>query len=228
MATKKTSTGKKAKPAKARASNGPQSKGPAAAKKMAAPRKRVTVKKKSRKRIAPKKAGKRKSPAASERPLFSIRALARLFEYAENTIREYIRENGGPVEETLGTGRAARLDPAKWLRFFLERQAGTASPLLDARTEKTQIEAASKRLEHRVRAGQVIEVESVIDFFSQVMLSIGTSLDGISGKSAEGDAVLRAHFLQEVRNARTGIHNEIESYLGRIRQYRGRDPASWH
>lgn len=85
---------------------------------MAAPRKRVAVKKKAAKKKAPRKSGKRKSPAASERPLFSIRALAKLFEYAEKTIREHIKENGGPVGETLGTGRASKLDPAKWLRFF--------------------------------------------------------------------------------------------------------------
>ena len=75
---------------------------------------------------------------------------------------------------------------------------------------------AAKRLEHKQRAGEVIEGETGVEFFAEVALSIGTVLDGISGKSAEGDAVLRANFLNEVRNARTGIHRKIESYLGRI------------
>lgn len=218
MATRKTNSRKKAKAAKPRAKAGSQRGKKPAAKKKAPTRKQPAAKKKTSRKIAPKKSAKRKSPAKSERPLYSISRLAKLFGYAESTIREHIKENGGPVEEKTVSGRAAKLDPAKWHRFFMDRQAGTASPLLDARTEKTQIEAATKRLEHRLRAGEVVEVETVIEFFTQVMLSIGTSLDGISGKSAEGDAVLRAQFLKEVRNARAGIHNEIESYLGRIRK----------
>ena len=147
MATKKTNSRKKDKAAKPRAKTGSQ-----------------RSKKPATRKIAPPKAAKRKSPAKSERPLYSISRLAKLLGYAESTIREHIKENGGPVEEKTGRGRAAKLDPAKWLRFFLDRQAGTASPLLDARTEKIQIEEASKRLEHKLRAGQVVEVETLIEF----------------------------------------------------------------
>ena len=216
MTTNRAKQSQQKKVAKGRAGTGYKRKSKPVEKKKVTPRKRPAAKKKVRKSIAPKKPGKRKSPAISERPLFSIRDLAKLFGYAESTIREHINENDGPVEEKTGSGRAAKLDPAKWLQFFLDRQAGTSSPLLDARTEKIQFEAASKRLEHKLRAGEVIEVETVVEFFTEVALSIGTVLDGISGKSAEGDAVLRANFLNEVRNARTGIHRKIESYLGRI------------
>lgn len=183
---------------------------------MAAPKKQTPAKKKAAKKIAPKKARKRKSPAESKRALFSIRQLAKLFNFAEGTIREHIRENGGPVAELFGARRAARLDPAQWLQFFLDRQAGTSSPLLDARTKKMEIEAATKELEHKLRSGEVIEVETIVEFFTEIMLLIGTSLDSIAGKSAEGDAVLRAGFLKEVRNARTRIHGNIKSYLGKI------------
>ena len=190
-----------------------------------APAKKVAAKKPApaKKRPAKKVAAKKPAPAKDQekktapRKLYSIREIAQIFGKSESTIRDYIRDKDGPVVERTKQGKAASLDSVEWFEYFLALQRSDGNDELHAaRLEKIQIDAASKRLDHRVRAGQVIEVEAVVEFFNGIMISIGTSLDGIAGRSAEGDSVLRASFLREVRDARTRVFKSISSYLDKI------------
>lgn len=203
-------TGDKAKPA--------TTKKRAPAKKKASPAKKPAAKKKAAKKKAPaKKAAAKRAPKKPAVKDFdgntSIRHLAKLLGYSDRTIRVHIDEKGGPVQSTRGANRAAVVNVGDWHQHFLSLAAGSGSDLGDTKLEKQREDLRKQKRENDIAEGKVVQIDDVVYFYQSLLVLLSNQLDGIPGKAAAGDPVLRARFLDEIRQTKTAVFHSVVEFL---------------
>ena len=195
-----------------------------AAKKAPAKKKQAAKKKAPAKKPAAKKAATKKAKPSAKAPRFdgntSIRHCAELLGYSEPTIRKDIENNGAPVVRRAQPGKAAVINIGEYHKFKMSQSLGEGNSLADARLEKQREDVRKHKRENDLAEGKLVPIEQVIFFYNELLVILNNKLDGISGKSAAGDPVLRARFLDETRKARVATFNAVRNFL---QQFAGGD-----
>jgi len=189
--------------------------------------KKKTVKKKTVKKKAPAKKAvlkkTAKSPAAKDFDgNTSIRHLAKLLGYSDRTIRAHIDGKGGPIVSTRGANRAAVVNIGEWHHHFLNLASGSGNELGNAKLAKQQEDLRKQKRENDEAEGKLVPIDDVVYFYQSLLVILSNRLDGIPGKAAGGDPVLRARFLDEIRQSKTTIFHSVVEFL---RPFVGDDSA---
>lgn len=205
-AAKKAISNKRKKPAKK-----VTSRRPAPAKKKAPVKRKAAVTKKT-----PVKSVENPSKANQVKDFdgnTSIRHLATLLGYSDATIRDHIQTKGGPVVSRGGSGKQATVNVKDWHKHFLNMAMGDGSSLSETKLAKQQEDLRRHKRENDEAEGKLVSIDEVITFYQGMLVLLSNKLDGIPGKAAGGDPVLRAKFLDEIRQSKSAIFSGIVEFL---------------
>jgi len=145
--------------------------------------------------------------------LASLAECSAIFGIERKTLQKYIDQEGMPVVYRGTKGKAAQLDTTQVFIWLVQKNSGEGSPMELARLGKTQEEERKLSIENDKTMGQLVPVEDVVTLFSETLVTIRSSLEGLPGRLAGGNKVLRQKWLNEIRSTLNSASERLQQYI---------------
>lgn len=143
----------------------------------------------------------------------SIVQASLIFGIEQKTLSKYIDEEGMPAVYRGTKGKAAQLDTVQVHQWLSMRNSGEGSAMEMARLGKTQEEERKLSIENNARMGQLCPVEDVVVLYSETLVIIRSSLEGLPGRLAGGNKVLRQKWLNEIRTTLNSAADRVQQFI---------------
>lgn len=141
---------------------------------------------------------------------------AAILGYNEKSIREAIQNRGAPVvrhSTGRGPGRGTVVNIGELHAFFLSEAKGGGDGLAGVKLKRAEEDLRKQQRENDLAEGKLVEISTVLDFFSQLLVVFNNRMEASTGRAAAGDPVLRARFQDENRATRVAIYEDIHAFL---------------
>ncbi len=145
--------------------------------------------------------------------ILSISDAADFFGYSRQSISNFIKEEGAPVVSQTGQGKTGEIDSVEFHRWLCMRNTGDGSALEKARLGKTQEEERKLQIENDTKMGQLCPVADVVVLYSETLVIIRTSMEGLPGRLAGGNKALRQKWLNEIRSTLNAATDRIQQFV---------------
>lgn len=143
----------------------------------------------------------------------SISQASLIFGVEQKTLSKYIDEEGMPAVYRGTKGKAAQLDTVQVHQWLSMRNSGEGSAMEMARLGKTQEEERKLSIENDTKMGQLCPVEDVVVLYSETLVIIRSSLEGLPGRLAGGNKALRQKWLNEIRTTLNSAADGVQQFI---------------
>jgi len=143
----------------------------------------------------------------------SLAECSAIFGIERKTLQKYIDEEGCPVVYRGTKGKAAQLDTTQVFMWLVQKNSGEGSPMELARLGKTQEEQRKLAIENDESMGQLCPVEDVVTLYSETLVTIRSALEGLPGRLAGGNKVLRQKWLNDIRSTLNAASERVLQFI---------------
>jgi phage terminase Nu1 subunit (DNA packaging protein) len=143
----------------------------------------------------------------------SLSEFAQFVGIERKTLQKYIDEEGMPTVFRGTKGKAAQLDSVDCVHWYMARDSGEGSAMELARLGKTQEEERKLSIENDTKMGQLCPVEDVVVLYSETLVIIRSSLEGLPGRLAGGNKALRQKWLNEIRTTLNSAADGVQQFI---------------